>query len=301
VSAQISTVRRDRWIALGVLLAIMATWQILSTVYTAEAVPGEPMIAGWQVLATKTFLSMADYWQGGLGVPSVGEGADRTYLAATLSLLGHSFDTILRLAVGLLLGGVFGISLGKHVTQSGFYDEGSQSVKASVLGDETYGRDRTSHVVATFATPDGKTVDDPAWRDKVVAELNKFKADHPDQVVGWAGWLAAPNSDNPLIKGMVSEDKKHTFVSIPLKGDDDDSILNNYKAIAPDLQKLGGGNVELVLAPGMVVDANGLSARHSQLAISTDAGDDTPETLHVRLVGRMRHARISTRWQAPRR
>ena len=58
-----------------------------------------------------------------------------------------------------------------------------------------------------------------------------------------------------------------------------------------------GGDVELVLAPGMVVDANGLSARHSQLAISTNAGDDTPETLHVRLVGRMRHARISTRWQ----
>jgi hypothetical protein len=51
----------------------------------------------------------------------------------------------------------------------------------------------------------------------------------------------------------------------------------------------------------MVVDANGLSARHSQLAISTDAGDDTPETLDVRLVGRMRHGRISTRWQAPRR
>jgi hypothetical protein len=65
--------------------------------------------------------------------------------------------------------------------------------------------------------------------------------------------------------------------------------------------RVRGGGVELVLAPGMVVDANGLSARHSQLAISTDAGDDTPETLHVRLVGRMRHARISTRWQAPRR
>jgi hypothetical protein len=65
--------------------------------------------------------------------------------------------------------------------------------------------------------------------------------------------------------------------------------------------RVRGGGVELVLAPGMVVDANGLSARHSQLAISTDAGDDTPETLHVRLVGRMRHARISTRWQSPRR
>lgn len=157
-----------------------------------------------------------------------------------------------------LLGGVFGMSLGKHVTQSGFYDEGSQSVKASVLGDQTYGRDRTSHIVATFTAPDGKTVDDPAWRDKVVGELNKFKNDHPDQVVGWAGWLAIANPADapPLIKGMVSEDKKHTFVSIPLKGNDDDSILNNYKAIQPDLQKLDGGTVQLA---GLEPIANALT------------------------------------------
>lgn len=63
--------------------------------------------------------------------------------------------------------------------------------------------------------------------------------------------------------------------------------------------RVRGGNVELILAPGMVVDANELSVRHSTLAISTDAGDNPPETLHVRLVGRMRHGRIETRWQAP--
>ena len=62
-----------------------------------------------------------------------------------------------------------------------------------------------------------------------------------------------------------------------------------------------GGEVELVLAPGMVVDANELSARHSKLAISRDAGGNTPETLRVRLAGRIRHARIDTRWLAPRR
>ena len=54
--------------------------------------------------------------------------------------------------------------------------------------------------------------------------------------------------------------------------------------------------MELVLAPGMVVDANELAVRHGKLAISRDAGDSTPETLHVRLAGRMRHGRISTRW-----
>ena len=65
--------------------------------------------------------------------------------------------------------------------------------------------------------------------------------------------------------------------------------------------RVSGGHVELVLAPGMVVDANELSVRHSRLAISRDAGDSTPETLHVRLTGRMRHGRIDTRWLAPRR
>jgi trehalose monomycolate/heme transporter len=142
-----------------------------------------------------------------------------------------------------LLGGIFGMSLGKHVTQSGFYDDGSQSVKASVVGDDTYGRDRTSHIVAIFAAPN--SVNDPAWQQKVVDELNTFKKDHSDKVVGWAGWLAAPTSTDPVIKGMASEDGKHTFVSIPLKGDNDDAILTNYNDIAPDLQKLNGGKIQL--------------------------------------------------------
>lgn len=85
-----------------------------------------------------------------------------------------------------------------------------------------------------------------------------------------------------------------------------DVVLDLTSAVrsAPELVielRVRGGNVELVLAPGMVVDAGELSVRHGTLAISRDAGDDTPETLHVRLVGRMRHGRIDTRWQASRR
>jgi hypothetical protein len=65
--------------------------------------------------------------------------------------------------------------------------------------------------------------------------------------------------------------------------------------------RVRGGDVKLVLAPGMVVDANGLAVRYTKLEISRDAGDNTPETLYVRLVGRMKHGRIATRWPAPRR
>ncbi|KAA8967513.1 MMPL family transporter [Mycobacterium sp.] len=165
--------------------------------------------------------------------------------------------TVIAVMVALCLGGgIVGLSLGKHVTQSGFYDDGSQSVKASELGDRVYGRDRTGHIVAVFPAPKGATVTDPAWSKKIVGELNTFVKDHPDQVLGWAGYLRAPNSTNPVVQGMKTADGKYTFVSIPLKGNDDDTILDNYKTVAPDLQKLDGGKVELA---GLEPVANALT------------------------------------------
>lgn len=110
--------RRDRWISVMVFAALAGIWQILSVVYTAEAQPGEPMIAGWQVLFTKTFLTLSDYWQGGLGVSAVADGAERSYLAALLSILSHSIDTIGRLSLGLTLGGAVGLLLGLAVSWS---------------------------------------------------------------------------------------------------------------------------------------------------------------------------------------
>ena len=62
-----SWLRRHR-VSLLVLLGMAAIWQILSMTFTAEAVPGEPMVPGWQIVFGRTLLSLADYWQGGLGV-----------------------------------------------------------------------------------------------------------------------------------------------------------------------------------------------------------------------------------------
>ena len=109
---------RDRWISLGVFLVLALVWQVLSLLYTAEAQPGEPMVAGWQVLFTRTLLSLSDYWPGGWGVPAVSDGAPRTYLAALLSILVHSADTVGRLAAGLALGGLVGLLLGLAISWS---------------------------------------------------------------------------------------------------------------------------------------------------------------------------------------
>jgi len=109
---------RRRGVSILVLIAMAAIWQLLAMAYTAEAVPGEPMIPGWQVVFTRTLISLADYWQGGLGVKSVAEGAPPSYLAALLAIVSNSFDTIVRLYVGLLLGGIVGSLLGLAVSWS---------------------------------------------------------------------------------------------------------------------------------------------------------------------------------------
>ncbi|MEI7915016.1 MAG: MMPL family transporter [Mycobacteriaceae bacterium] len=124
-------------------------------------------------------------------------------------------------------GGIYGISLGQHVTQSGFYDEGSQSVKASLIADGAYGRDTSGHIVAIYTAPEGKTVDDPAFSKQILDNLETAQKDHPDEILRSIGYFKSPE----LLANMADADKKHAFMSIQLKGNDDDTILNNYKKV----------------------------------------------------------------------
>ena len=154
------------------------------------------------------------------------------------------------IVIGLMValcvsGGIYGMDLGKYVTQSGFYDEGSQSVQASLLADGAYGRDRTSHVVAILTPPGDTKVDDPQWSQRTVEELDAFVAKHDDKVAGWAGWLRAPDSTDATVAQMKTQDMRQTFVSIPLEGDNDDEILKNYQDVAPDLKKINDGDIKL--------------------------------------------------------
>ncbi len=56
--------KRGWIVSLAVFAALAVVWEILASIYTVEAQPGEPMVAGWGTLFTRTFLSLSDYWQG---------------------------------------------------------------------------------------------------------------------------------------------------------------------------------------------------------------------------------------------
>ncbi|GAB7066897.1 MMPL family transporter [Mycolicibacterium hodleri] len=153
------------------------------------------------------------------------------------------------LVIGIMValcvgGGIYGASLGQHVTQSGFYDDTSQSVAASELADDVYGRDRLSHIVGVLDAPAGKKVNDPQWSKQVKGELDKVVADHPDQILSWQGYLTNPTGDPTTNKALANEGTR-TFIVMPLKGNDDDTILKNYKLIQPDLQTVDGGKIQL--------------------------------------------------------
>lgn len=65
--------------------------------------------------------------------------------------------------------------------------------------------------------------------------------------------------------------------------------------------RIRGGSVELILAPDMVLDADGVSARFGGVNVGPSPDDETPPALSVRLVGRIKYGGVSVRWQEPRR
>ena len=113
-------------------------------------------------------------------------------------------------------------SLGKHVTQSGFFDDGSESVQASLLADEVYGRDRTSHVVAHHTPP--RTAEGHrsavAEEDHRRAERGQGRAPRPGRRLESA--TGYPTRRFPAA-ASPRRTRTGTFVSIPLKGDNDDT------------------------------------------------------------------------------
>jgi Domain of unknown function (DUF1707) len=56
-----------------------------------------------------------------------------------------------------------------------------------------------------------------------------------------------------------------------------------------------GGSLILVVGPGMVVNADDLAVRYTDVEIRSDAAAGTPVTLWVQLSGRMRYGYVGTR------
>ena len=146
--------------------------------------------------------------------------------------------------------GLYGLGLGKNLSQSGFFDDTSQSVKGSQLADSTFGRDHKSDIVLLITPPAGTTVDNPEFDAKVEKVVDALITAHPTIVnrddpgiidpFAPATGPAAQAAQSQIRAQTFDASKQHAFISIGVKGDDDTTILNNYKTIEPFFDDIPG-------------------------------------------------------------
>ncbi|MFD4403819.1 MMPL family transporter [Nocardia sp. NPDC058499] len=142
------------------------------------------------------------------------------------------FAVIGVVVAGMLGLGAYGLGLADHLTSSGLFDPNSESVKAAEISDGAFGRDHNADVLVLYTAPEGQTVDsDPAFRDKIVDNLNRLPREHPDQIakVNFAYWKTETGEAQPSVVG--SKDGTKTFASIAIVGNNDDEMVRNYRAV----------------------------------------------------------------------
>lgn len=136
------------------------------------------------------------------------------------------------LAVFVLLvaaSGLYGHDLGSRLTQGGWFDENSESVVASELADETFGRDTDADVIVIYTAPPGHTLDEPAVHDAVATALHDLQARYPDRIQKIDSYF-----DGSMTGMFADASGTHAFASIGLHGSDT-ATVDNYLAIRDDL------------------------------------------------------------------
>ncbi|MDO3648758.1 MMPL family transporter [Nocardia mangyaensis] len=149
----------------------------------------------------------------------------------------------------LALGG-YGLGLGDRLSADGWDDPGSDSVRAGHIRTEAFGRDHSADVLLLFHAPDGRTVDDPLFAEAVVAHLNQLPRAHPAEIdrVNGAYWPTETGVAQPAMFG--TDDRRHAFAALSLHGDDNTTLLRNYRAVRDDLAAPG---LTMEVAGGQVV------------------------------------------------
>jgi trehalose monomycolate/heme transporter len=149
----------------------------------------------------------------------------------------HRYLVLVVFALAVVVSGWYGRDLSGRLTQEGWFDESSESVAASKIADDTFGRDTDSDIIALYTAPAGATVDDPAVRAAVTSALHQLLARHPDRVQKIDSYW-----DSPFAAQATDASHSHAFASIGLRGEGT-ATVENYAAIKTELGAgpAGGG------------------------------------------------------------
>ena len=195
---------------------------------------------------------------------------------------------VIAVLIAMMAGlGLYGLDLGKHLSQSGWFDPTSESDTGARYADQALGRDHTSDIILLVTPPEGTRVDDKAFGAKVETFVEDLIATHPD-IVGRADpglydpFLVQP-AQSTLQERLFTEDGRHAFISIGVAGNDDTTVLNNYKTIEPFFEDIP----ERFDLPGTTFELAGLQPVAGSMAEGMDKDIHRAEVLALPLVAIM--------------
>lgn len=124
--------------------------------------------------------------------------------------------------------GIYGLDLSKRLSQEGWFDDTSESVKGSKIADATFGRETDGDVIALYTAPEGKTVDDPEIRARAREHFERLLRDESALI------LKIDSYWDTGIQKLKDDSGKHAFASIGLRREGS-VTLEDYNAIKGDL------------------------------------------------------------------
>ncbi|CAM3687715.1 Membrane transport protein MMPL domain-containing protein [Smaragdicoccus niigatensis] len=158
------------------------------------------------------------------------------------------FVVIALLASVALSFGLYGHDLDSRLSQEGWFNTASDSVKGSLIADKTFGRDTDGDIIALYTAPPGHTVDEPQYRDAAQNLLDNLKQKYPKQILKVDSYW-----DYAFSAQFADPTRQHAFASIGLNGGGGTKTLEFFRDVRSGLE-VPGLKVQLAgLQP--VVDA----------------------------------------------
>ena len=137
---------------------------------------------------------------------------------------------VLMVAVALSFG-AYGYDLEGRLSQEGWFDTSSDSVKGSVISDDTFGRDTDGDIIALYTAPEGHTVDEPQFRDAAQTTLTDLKAKFPEQILKVDSYW-----DYTFSGSFADPTRQHAFASVGLNGGGGTKTLTYFRDVRSALE-----------------------------------------------------------------
>ena len=129
--------------------------------------------------------------------------------------------------VVVAISGFYGLDLAKKLSQEGWFDSTSESVKGSELADATFGRETDGDVIALYSAPEGSSIDDPVIRERARAHFAALLADHSDVILKIDSYWDSRYTER-------FGNGQYAFASIGLRSSGSQTLLD-YRSIQDDL------------------------------------------------------------------